>query len=159
RAHRAAGEWTRAGTIARELLAEPTDGRLRAEALVVLAELEGVHRGVALLEEALAEARSNPALEAVVYCKLAMGTRFEKGFSGALEHARAALELADEVADDALRMDALTRLAFLGNAMGEPDASAHAARAYELARAAGDDERRFEATLELVDWLEVDDLE
>ena len=42
RAHRAAGEWTRARTIANDLLAEADIGPLRAEALVLLAELEGL---------------------------------------------------------------------------------------------------------------------
>src|SRR5262249_8175823 len=42
RAQNAAGEWTRARTIATELLAETDIGAWRAEALVFLAELEGV---------------------------------------------------------------------------------------------------------------------
>ena len=44
RAHHDAGEWTRARTIATELLAETELGPLRAEALVLLAELESVDR-------------------------------------------------------------------------------------------------------------------
>ena len=59
----AAGEWTRARTIATDLLAERGIGPLRAEALVLLAELEGLDRAVALLEEALREAASRPALQ------------------------------------------------------------------------------------------------
>ena len=95
RAHQAAGEWTRARTIATDLLAETEIGPLRAEALVLLAELESVDRAVALLEEALREAASRPALQSLIHCRLAWATRFRKGFAAALEHARAALELAD----------------------------------------------------------------
>src|SRR5262249_11121301 len=70
RAHHAAGEWTRARTITTELLAEADIGPLRAEALVLRAELEGLHRNAALLEEALGEAVSRPALQSVVQCRL-----------------------------------------------------------------------------------------
>ena len=41
----------------------------------------------------------------VIQCRLAWATRFRKGFVGALEHARAALELADDLDDDALRVE------------------------------------------------------
>jgi DNA-binding CsgD family transcriptional regulator len=158
RAHRAAGEWTRARTIASELAADGCVGPLRAEALVVLAELEGLHRGVALLEEALQEASSRPELQAAIHCKLAFATRFRSGFVGALEHARAALELANELEDDALRVDALVIMVFLGRAVGDPDAAAHAARAHELAR--GTDEARLsDATSTLVDGFELADID
>jgi predicted ATPase len=52
-AHHAAGEWTRARAIVAGLLAESTTGRLRAEALVLMSELESVDRAAALLEDAL----------------------------------------------------------------------------------------------------------
>src|SRR6266571_895363 len=99
RAHHAAGEWTRARAIASELLAEVEIGPMRAEALVLLAELEGVDRSAALLEEALREAASRPALRSVVHSRLAWATRFKTEF----DHAGAALELADELDDDMLR--------------------------------------------------------
>ena len=140
RAQHAAGEWTRARTIATELLAESDIGPLRAEALVLLAELEGLDRAIALLEEALREAASRPALQAVIHCRLAWTTRFRKGFVGALGHARAALALADDLDDDALRIRALNMLTFLGEAVGDAQAPAYAARAYELATALGDGE-------------------
>src|SRR3954453_3550391 len=154
RAHRAAGEWTRARTIASELLAESGIGPLRAEALRLLAELEGLGRAVALLEEALREASSRPALRARIHCQLAWTARFTKGFVGALEHARAALELADDLDDDALRVRALAMLSFLGDAVGDPDAPAHAARAHDLATAIGDQELLFRATSALGGVLE-----
>ena len=155
RAHHGAGEWTRARTIATDLLAEADIGPLRAEALVLLAELEGLHRAVALLEEALREAVSRPALQSVIQCRLAVAVRFEKGFDGALEHARAALELADDLDDDALRVGALAMLTFFGCAVGDTDAPAHAARAHELATAAGDVELLREATDALANVLDV----
>ena len=154
-AHHGAGEWTRARTIATDLLAETDIGPLRAEALVLLAEFEGLHRAVALLEEALREAVSRPALQSVIQCRLAWAVRFEKGFDGALEHARAALELADDLDDDGLRVGALGMLTFFGCAVGDTDAPAHAARAHELATAVGDVELLREATDALASVLDV----
>jgi DNA-binding CsgD family transcriptional regulator len=155
RAHRAAGEWTRARTILTDLLAEGDIGPLRAEALALLAEFEGLDRAVALLEQALRESRSRPRLQMRVQCRLAWATRFKKGFGGALEHARAALELADELDDDALRVDALAILTFLGCAVGDPEAPAHAARAHELATAIGDPVLLDKANGAVADVLEV----
>jgi DNA-binding CsgD family transcriptional regulator len=156
RAHRAAGEWTRAKAIAGELLAGSDVGPPRAEALLVLAELEGLDRSITLLEEALHEASSRRALQAVIRCRLAWATRFKQGYDAAIEHARAALELADELDDDCLRIDALLMLTFLGSALGDPEATAHAARACELAR--GTDEARLsDATSMLAGVLEPTD--
>ena len=146
RAHHAAGEWTRARTIATDLLAEAEVGPLRAEALVVLAELESVDRSAELLEEALSEATSRPALRAVIQTRLAWAGRFRNGFAAGIEHARAALEIAEELDDDALRVGALTMLATLGNIIGDAAAPELAARALELANAAGDPELLREAT-------------
>jgi DNA-binding CsgD family transcriptional regulator len=138
REHRTAGEWTRARTIVSALLEEPDVGEVRAEALLLLAELESLERGIALLEEALREASSRPALQAAIECRLAWMSRFTLGFDGALEHARASLELADQVGDDALRIDALAMMVLFGSAVGDPGTAAHAKRAREIALAAGD---------------------
>jgi DNA-binding CsgD family transcriptional regulator len=146
RAHRAAGEWTRAKTIARDLLTEIGIGTPRAEALVLLAEFEGLDRAITLLEDALREATEQPALQATVHCRLAWATRFKKGFVGALEHAHVALDLADDLDDDAMRVVALGMLAFLGCSVGDADAPAYAARAYELATVTGEAELQNEAT-------------
>jgi len=110
RAHQAAGEWTRARTIATDLLAETKVGSWRAEALILLAELESVDRGAALLEEALADAASRPALQSLIHCRLAWATRFTTEF----DHAGAALELAEQLDDDALRARARAVQAILG---------------------------------------------
>jgi DNA-binding CsgD family transcriptional regulator len=109
RAYHAAGEWTRARTIASDLLAESEIGSRRAEALILLAELESVDRAAALLEEALREADS-PALQSVIHCRLAWARRFRTGF----DHARAALELAEQLDDDVLRARAGAVQAILG---------------------------------------------
>lgn len=138
RAHRAAGEWTRARTIVSDLLEEPGIGAVRAEALLLLAELESLERGIALLEEALREAPSRPALRAAIECRLAWMSRFTLGFDGALEHARASLDLADQVGDDALRIDALAMMVLFGSAVGDPETTAHAKRANDIAVATGD---------------------
>jgi DNA-binding CsgD family transcriptional regulator len=133
RAHRASGEWTRARKIASDLLEQSGLGALRADALLLLAELESLDRAVALLEEALHEAMSRPALQAVIQCRLAWSARFKKGFDGALEHARASLALADEVGDDKLRVEALAMMTFLGSPVGDPETPGYAARAHEIA--------------------------
>jgi DNA-binding CsgD family transcriptional regulator len=138
RAHSAAGEWTRARAIASELLADTDAGALRAEALVLLAELEIDDLAVPLLEEALRQATSRPALRSLVLIRLARATRFRKGFVAAHQDARAALELADGLADDALRIEALDVLTMLGGAVGDGDVPAHVARAHHIATAMGD---------------------
>jgi DNA-binding CsgD family transcriptional regulator len=146
RAHHAAGEWTRARTIVVDLLSEAEIGSLRAESLVLLAEFESVDRSAELLEEALREAASRPALQSVIHSRLAAATRYRKGWAGALEHARAALELAQDLDDDALRVRAFSVLSVLGIMAGDADASANAARAHELALVVGDAELLKEAT-------------
>jgi DNA-binding CsgD family transcriptional regulator len=154
RAHHAAGEWTRARAIVSDLLAESDLGPLRAETLVLLADLEGLHRAVTPLEEALREAQSQPVLQARIHCRLARAVRFERGFVGGLEHARMALELADRLDDDALRIDALCILAFLGAAVGDPDTPSYATRAHELATAVGDAHLLRDATITHAGLLE-----
>jgi hypothetical protein len=138
RAHQAAGEWTRARTIATELLAETEPGSSRAEALVLLAEFEHDDLAVPVLEEALREVSARPALRVLIHIRLALATRFRKGFAGALEDARAALALADDLDDTALRFEALAVLLLLGGAVGDGETAEHAARAHELTTAVGD---------------------
>jgi DNA-binding CsgD family transcriptional regulator len=151
RAHRTAGEWMRARAIASDLLEERDVGSLRADVLFLLAELESLDRAIALLEEALHEATSRPALQAAIQCRLAWTARFTRGFDGAFEHARRSLELADEVDDDMLRLDALEMMVFLGSAIGDPQARAFATRALEIARALGDARQVQRARLTLCD--------
>ncbi len=149
RAHQAAGEWTRTRTIATALLADTEDGSLRADALVLLAELESVGRAVDLLEEALGEATSRPALQSEIHCRLAWATRFRKGYVAAFEHARAALELAEGLDDDVLRARAHVVHAVLGWIVGDGDAPA--LRRDDFATAFGGERLVQEATLALVE--------
>jgi DNA-binding CsgD family transcriptional regulator len=153
RAHHAAGEWTRARTIANELLAEAEIGSLRAEALVLLAELESVDRGVVLLEEALAEAASRPALQSVIHCRLAWATRFRKGYVQALEHARAAYELANGLGDDGLRQRAQAVQAVLGWIAGDAERTPLPAHPHDFAAAVGGAQLVQEATFAVVSTL------
>jgi DNA-binding CsgD family transcriptional regulator len=150
RAHHAAGEWTRARTIAVDLLAETEIGSLRAEALVLLAELESVDRAIALLEEALGEAASRPALQSVIHCRLAWATRFRKGYVQALEHARAAFELAAGLDDDVLRGRAEAVQAILGWFAGDAEAPQLPARAHDFATAVGGEQLVQEASFAVV---------
>jgi DNA-binding CsgD family transcriptional regulator len=153
RAHHAAGEWTRARTIATDLLAEAEIGSLRAEALVLLAELESADRAVVLLEDALREAASRPALQSVIHCRLAWAIRFKKGYVRALEHARAALELAEGLDDDVLRGRAQVVQANLGWIVGDTATPYVAARGHDFATAIGGEQLVQEATLALVNTL------
>ena len=150
RAHHAAGEWTRAQTIATDLLTETEVGSLRAEALVLLAELASLERAVALLEEALREAASRPALQSVIHCRLAWATRLQGGFG----HARAALELADELDDEVLRARARAVQAILGWFAGDTESPDDLpALAHEFAIAVGGEQLVQEATLAVTNTL------
>jgi DNA-binding CsgD family transcriptional regulator len=138
RAHLAAGEWTRARSIADDLLTETEVGALRAEALLLLAEVEHDDLAVPVLERALGEPALPPKLEARIHARLAWAERFRKGFAAALEDSRRALELADRLDDDVLRFDVLVQLHSLGGMVGDAETPAYAARARDLATAAGD---------------------
>jgi len=109
RAHLAAGEWTRARAIATDLLVEAESGSTRAEALILLSELEGVDRSTELLEDALLAAGSHPGLRSALHCRLAWAARFEGGF----DHAAAALALADDLGDAELQTRARSVRAIL----------------------------------------------
>jgi DNA-binding CsgD family transcriptional regulator len=137
RAHLAAGEWTRARTIARDLLARTDDAPTRAETLCLLAEFEHDDLAVPVLEAALGEAAGHPALEARIRFELAWSRRFRTGFAAALAEIRSAFELADSF-DDALRLDALSSMVTLGGIVGDPQRPTYASRAHELAVDVGD---------------------
>ncbi len=96
RAHQEAGEWTRARSIAAGLLQEPGIGSDRAEALLLQAELESVTRSAELLEEALEVAGPRSRLRVEIESRLAWAQRLGAG----LDHARAAVVLAEQIGDD-----------------------------------------------------------
>ena len=146
RAHRASGEWTRARSIADELLAAAAPGPRRGEVLVLLASLETEDRAAALAEQALEEASGSPALLSTIHTWLAFTTRFRDGFVSSLEHGRTALALAEEADDDTLRVEALMQMTINGCMIGDPEARQHADRAYELATSLGDEHAVKQAT-------------
>lgn len=146
RAQRSAGEWTRARSVLADLLGETGSGSLRAEALVLLAELEGERRSVPLLEEALREAASDPALQSVIHCRLAWASS-----KPGIDHARRALELADELDDDQLRGQAGAMQAILSWFAGEAEAPEDLpARVHDFPSAVGGELLVREATLAVV---------
>ncbi|MFL6066934.1 MAG: ATP-binding protein [Gaiellaceae bacterium] len=150
RAHQAAGEWTRAHAIATELLAHTEIGPTRADVLVLLADVENEDRSIALLEEALREASSRPALRSVIHCRIAWVARSEGGFADA----RAALELADDVDDDVLRRRARAVHAILSWFVGESEASEDLpAMAHDFADAVGGEQLVREGTQAVVNTL------
>ncbi len=135
RAHLAAGELARARVLAAELLTRASPGSERARALVLTAELEegDIQQTIALLQEALGEAEGDAALEAKIHGELSLRIRFTSGLRVAERHARAAVALADQLDDDALRASARARLALIRFNDGEPQALRLAEEAYELA--------------------------
>ena len=151
-AHRAAGEWTHARAIATALLGDPEIGELRAECLILLAELESTDRAVGLLEEALQAAAARPALQSAILCRLAWATRFRTGYPRALEHADAALELAEGLDDDVLRARAHAVQFVLGWIVGDAPAWLPS-QADDFATAVGGDQLVQEATLAVANTL------
>jgi DNA-binding NarL/FixJ family response regulator len=144
RAHQAAGEWTRARTIATDLLADTQSTSWRVEAFVLLSELESVDRAVGFLEDALAEAASRPALQSLIHCRLAWLTRFRAEF----DHAGAALALAEQLDNDALRTRARSVQTILGWFRGDREAPEDLAMlAREFPSAVGSDQQVQEGTM------------
>ncbi|HEU5404714.1 MAG TPA: LuxR C-terminal-related transcriptional regulator [Gaiellaceae bacterium] len=147
RAEQAAGEWTRARVMLGDLLDAVEGGMFRAQALVLLAELESLGDSVALLEAALREAPLDAALEAAVHCRLAWATRFTSG----LEHADKARELAAKLEDHVLtdHAEAIRRVLgwFRGDTDGPPDLARWTA---DFPAAVGGDQLVQEATMAVV---------
>jgi DNA-binding CsgD family transcriptional regulator len=138
----AAGAADRARSIAERLLAEATPGPLRAEALLLLSELDGdeglVTSEVELLRAALEEARGIPELELAIQLRLGTAIRFHEGTDAGLLHARAALELAKGQGEDAPMSRALATLAELMLYAGERGAIARAQRSLSIASRTSD---------------------
>jgi DNA-binding CsgD family transcriptional regulator len=143
RAHLAAGEVDRARALGRALDTLDRDGSKRVDALVFLSETElgNLRARIALRREALLDASARPELKQLLHQKLANEVRFFEGRSAAEVHARAALELAESLGDDALRAAASAVVALLRFIGGEPDARGLAEEAHALAVATADDQR------------------
>ena len=136
RAHLRAGDGRNARAHADRLLATSARGRERADALILMSDLEAagtLERAIALRREALAEAESNPAVQAAIHLWLGWEVRSIEGFAAAEQHARSALELAEQVGDDASRVASLATLGFLRFNEGDPNALTLVQRAYEMA--------------------------
>jgi AAA ATPase domain len=155
RAYFDAGEAGRAHTLAQELVEGTPAGLGRAEALVLMAGLEHEHlqRAIPLLRRALREAGARPALQASIHRQLSLSLRFTEGYAAAEKHARAAVDLAQGLADDALAAAATAALAIVRFNRGRPDAIRLAEEAYELAGAGVDRDARLEAEFGLAHVL------
>jgi DNA-binding CsgD family transcriptional regulator len=143
RAHAVTGGIERARTLSEELLAVAAPGPARAEALALAAEVEGdsIGRAIELQREALAEPGAPAALCATLHRKLALSVRFREGMEPAEEHARAAVELAEEVGDDGLRAATLAGLALVHLNGGKAGSLRLAEQAAELAALSGEEPR------------------
>ena len=143
RAHAVTGGIERARTLSEELLAVAPPGPARAEALALAAEVEGdyIGRAIELQREALAEPGAPAALCATLHRQLALYVRFREGMEPAEEHARAAVELAEEVGDDGLRAAALAGLALVHLNGGKAGSLRLAEQAAELAALSGEEPR------------------
>ena len=133
RAHLAAGNVERGRVLATELAARAPAGAERAEALSLLAETEDMPLAIPLLKEALREPGAPPALQASIHQRLSLDVRFMEGLDAAEQHALAAVELAEERGDAALRASALGGLALIRFNAGKPGALELAEQAYGLA--------------------------
>jgi DNA-binding CsgD family transcriptional regulator len=133
-AHRAAGEVERARVLGSGLVSQASAGAERAEALMLLAEIESenLQQAITLLEEALREPAVPTALQASIHQQLSLLIRFTAGLAAAEHHARAAVELAEQVDDTALRAGAMAGLALIRFNAGKSGALALAERAYAL---------------------------
>ena len=136
RAHFEAGQGDAARSIASQLVTAANAGPQRAEALLLRAEFEDFEDAVvalATLEEARAQTRLSPAMEARIRIRLAESGRFLHGRSWVERHARASLRLANRLGDDGLRSAALVLLARLSLERGDSGALVMAEQAFELA--------------------------
>ena len=134
RSHLAAGDVERGRVLAAELAARVAPGADRADALVLLAEAEDMPHAVPLLKQALLEPGAPAALRASIHQRLSLDVRFREGLDAAEEHAHAAVDLAEQVGDAALRASAVGGLALIQLNAGRPGALELAEQAYELVR-------------------------
>ncbi len=148
----AAGDPRRARALAGELLAA-TDGDLRVEAIVLLSDVEGtasIERAIDLRRQALDAAADRPRVRAELHLWLGDNLRVTEGVRSAEGHARAALDLADELDDAAIRTEALAVLAGQRFRAGDADLLELAGEAAHLAASAADPGVRMRAGLQVV---------
>ena len=152
RAHLDAGDASRARALALDLLPW-TSAAGRAEALVLLSEIENVgrrwKRAIELRREALDAAAGLPLLQAKIHESLGLAVWFTEGAGPADEHAVTALELAEARGDEALRAGALSVLAIGRFRAGDPNALGLVEQA-QLAAATVDPQQRRRAIFRIV---------
>ena len=153
RAHLAAGEFERATVLAAEVVDRATAGAERAEALVLLSDTKNMPLAVPLLKQALREPGAPAALRASIHQRLSLDVRFLEGLDAAEEHALAAVDLAEEVGDEALRASALGGLALIQLNAGRAGALELAEQAFELVRDAEASQTTADAAFSLVHVL------
>jgi DNA-binding CsgD family transcriptional regulator len=142
RSHLASGEMRRARSIADDLFAAASPGHARAEALVLLSDIEETagneERPILHRRQALREPDVQPRLQAEIHQRLAELRPATEGLAVAEKHARTALDLAESIGDDALHAGTLAVLAGIRFNGGHSDATALAEQAHERALASGD---------------------
>ena len=143
RDHLAGGSGARSFGLAQELVERAAAGRPRAEALLLLGDLEDrlgtVPRADGHYRAALADAAGLSDLEPVVHQRLAESSRLTEGLRSAHGHAQAAVQLAERQNLDALTAYALSALALVRFDLGEPDSLELAERGITLAERSGDE--------------------
>ncbi|HTE72555.1 MAG TPA: tetratricopeptide repeat protein [Actinomycetes bacterium] len=138
RDHLASGESERGFALARALLTDEPAGRQRADVLALLGDLEGENGALETAAEhrraALVAAEGDAARQSRLHEQLAYVVRITESLDVAVAHAREALRLAEEVADDLLTARALGTLAVLLCNGGDPVALDLSERGLALAR-------------------------
>ncbi len=134
RARCAAGEVDRARALAGELLARAAAGSERADALLLLAEIESevLQNSAPLLTAAALEPGAPLATRALAEQRLSLVIRFTEGLAAAERHADAAVELAEQLGDTTIRAAALAGLALIRFNAAKPRALELAEEAYVL---------------------------
>lgn len=134
-----AGDGERTRVILSKLLDVTPLGARRAEALLLAANLEPPETAVALLDEALRTAGSDPRLRALIHAALAAVGRLTRGRAWAERHVHASLRLATACADEVILARALSEQAMLLFDRADPRALDVAHEAFRLAGQAKDD--------------------
>ncbi len=149
REHLAAGAPERVRALAEEILGEAAQGPARAQALLLLSEVEEAAgmpvREVGLLRAALRETGNSLEVQAQIELALAEALRLSEGTAAAVSQASGALLLAERVGDDALVARALATLSRAMFDAGEVHAISFAERSLALARGARDQDSIDEA--------------
>ena len=149
RAHYATGEARRARALAHDLLSRTPPGPQRAEALILVSDIESSVSAIQYRRDALSQPGVPAAQRALIHQWLAYAVRMTEGIGAAVRHAQTSLEIAEQLDEDALRAWALSALAVVRFRAGDAGALDLAEQAYELASTADDPRLRLETTM----WL------